>query len=206
MLFRSGGATLGGNGTLDTHLVMEAASIFDIQSNGAKYTDKFAVNGGIDASAGGFTLKLVGDFSDVHVSDGNGGMQGNSLFNDVYMSNLFTSGTFTMNPAAQYTLDIYNIGGSGNITDWSLAMNSSPGVGFLIFQANNSSGFNDNWNLSAAMIADGWSLKWMDDAVGKHQLWLFYANPTRVPEPSTYALLLGTLSLAVVVIRRRFTR
>ncbi|MDR1789889.1 MAG: hypothetical protein LBR12_06085, partial [Opitutaceae bacterium] len=167
--------------------------------------DAFAQNG--------FTFYLDADFSNVHVGSygatdnfgdtATGGSKDNTaylhnqLYNSSFAANLFLDGDLFSDPSAVYSLNINNIGGSVSITDWTLYKQNCSSVGFLLFTVTGAMD-QGTWNLLGLNASDGWSLSWMDNAEGHHQLWLFYANPTRIPEPATTALLLGLLALAAL--------
>jgi hypothetical protein len=180
----------------------------DIRSQGAKYPDKFTIDGDLDATSG-FTLNLVADFSNVHVSavqaahDAHPAVLVSQLQNSAYASNLFVNGTF-LDAAETYTVNLNNIGGTVGIKDWTVLQNLNSEVGFLLFTATNSALLSaNNWVLAGNLnVGDGWSLKWMDYATSGHQLWLFYANPTRIPEPATTAAIFARLILGATASRR----
>ena len=128
---------------------------------------------------------------------------GNQMFNMSYASNLFINGDLLdPDPGATYTLNLFNTGGGIKIIDWTLHKQGGVPVGFLLLTITGH--FDETqWNLSPGFVGDGWSYAWMNNAQGHHQLWLFYANPTRIPEPSTYALLLGALAFVLLTLHRR---
>jgi hypothetical protein len=179
------------------------------------------LSGGNLSASNGFTLNLIADFSNVNISKGattggviganatatnpTGNPDGYQLFNMSYASNLFLDGSLFSDQTVQYTLNINNIGGSISITDWTLhrPLGNQEAAAFLLLTVTGSGTFDaDQWTLLGLNVSDGWSLQWMENAEGHHQLWLFYANPVRIPEPATTTLLLG-LGLAVFLFHHK---
>jgi hypothetical protein len=207
----SAGAILGGNGTLISNIKMDAlaSAIAITGKTGAKYHEQFTIKGDLGATAG-FTLNLYADFSDVHVSDIRAaGADGHEVLtsqikNSGYSNNLFLNGSL-LNLTANYNINITNMGLGVKVTDWSLLKKSGGlEVGFLLFTITNAGSPTGQWNLTGLNASDGWSLQWMENAsTHNQQLWLFYANPKRIPEPATTALILGLLMLAALVAKRR---
>ncbi|MDR1789616.1 MAG: hypothetical protein LBR12_04655, partial [Opitutaceae bacterium] len=204
-------AAIGGNGTLSANLIMESrdSAIIITGRDGAKWFDTFKLKGDTLAPDG-FALYLDADFSNVNISKGattggiiganptaanpTGNPDGYQLFNMSYASNLFLDGSLFNNQTAEYTININNIGGSISITDWTLhrPLGNREAAGFLLLTVTGDME-QGTWNLLGLNASDGWSLQWMDNAEGHHQLWLFYANPVRIPEPATTALLFGLI-------------
>ncbi|MDR1789714.1 MAG: hypothetical protein LBR12_05165 [Opitutaceae bacterium] len=181
-------AVFGGNGTLSGNLRMsDFSSALKIRGRkGGRWRESFKINGNLFAD-NGFTLDLSADFSNVHVS-------GPQLFSAAFTDWLHLDGNLSALAAAHFTVNLHNLGGSVNIFDWSLHSDPNSEVAFRLFTVTGTGDFDDtHWSLGN-WTNPGWSLRWMDDAQGRHTLWLFYANPVRIPEPPTLALALGLLA------------